>query len=45
MSRFRATVVGRSLPAVILALLAFTTQPWQPVLFAAVDPLGSTAPS
>ena len=38
---YRATVVGRGFVAVILTVLAFTTGPWQLVLFAIVDALGT----
>ena len=38
---FCATVVGRGLVAVILTVLAFSTGPWQLVLFAIADALGT----
>jgi phosphatidylserine synthase len=38
----RATVYERWLVATLLTLLAFTTGPWQLVLFAALDFLGAT---
>ena len=40
-SMFRATVIGRVLVAIVLTLLAFTTGPWQLVLFAVVDLAGA----
>ncbi len=40
-SMFRATVLARGLVAVILTVLAFTIGPWQLVLFAIADALGT----
>ena len=40
-SMFRATVLGRGLVAIVLTVLAFSTGPWQLVLFAIADALGT----
>jgi choline-glycine betaine transporter len=38
---FQATVYGRGLFVVVAAVLAFTTGPWQLILFAIVDAAGA----
>lgn len=40
-SMFQATVYERGLSAVVLSVLAFTTGPWQLVIFAVVDAAGA----
>ena len=37
----QATLVGRSIFAVVMTVLAFTTGPWQLVIFGAIDVLGA----